>query len=189
MILIDSVLIVFGLLSAFSMRLGYWLWPQEEIRYVIETWIIFLAPVIAIPIFISFGLYHSVIRYIGVRALTTLVQAVTLYAVIWGLFGYMAAIQGVPRTVILINWMLALITIGGSRILARWILSDDNLLKNKNKSNVIIYGAGSAGRQLSNALQLSGLNMYMLHILMIVQLRMELILIIFQYSHMTKYNH
>jgi len=156
MILIDSVLIVFALLSAFSMRLGYWLWPQEEIRYVIETWIIFLAPVIAIPIFISFGLYQSIIRYIGVRALTTLVQAVTLYAVIWGLFGYMAAIEGVPRSVILINWMLALITIGGSRILARLVFSDDSLYKKKNKSNVIIYGAGSAGRQLSNALQLSG---------------------------------
>ena len=156
MILIDSVVVVFGLLSAFSMRLGYWFWPQEEIRYVIESWIIFIAPVIAIPVFISFGLYHSVIRYIGVRALTTLVQAVTLYAVIWGLFGYMAAIEGVPRSVILINWMLTLLIIGGLRILARWILSDESLFKNSDKTNVIIYGAGSAGRQLSHALQLSG---------------------------------
>ena len=53
MILVDSVVVVFGLLSAFSMRLGYWLWPQEEIRYVIEGWIIFLAPVIAIPVLLA----------------------------------------------------------------------------------------------------------------------------------------
>ena len=125
MILIDSVLVVFGVFCAFSMRLGYWLWPQEEIRYVIEGWIIFIAPAIAIPVFISFGLYHSVIRYIGVKAIITLAQAVTLYAVIWGLFGYMVAIQGVPRTVILINLMLTLITIGGSRILVRSIISED----------------------------------------------------------------
>ena len=118
----------------FSMRIGFWLWPQEGIRYTIESWIIFGAPVIAIPVFISFGLYHSVIRYIGVRALTSLVQAVTLYAVIWGLFGYMVAVQGVPRSVILINWMLTLITIGGSRILARWIFSDVNFSNNLEKN-------------------------------------------------------
>ena len=73
MILVDSVLIVFGLLSAFYIRLGYWFWPQEEMHYIIDSWIIFGAPVIAIPVFISFGLYHSVIRYIGVRALSRLV--------------------------------------------------------------------------------------------------------------------
>ena len=156
MILVDSVLIVFGLLSAFYIRLGYWFWPQEEMHYIIDSWIIFGAPVIAIPVFISFGLYHSVIRYIGVRTLSRLVQAVTLYAVIWGLFLYMATIEGVPRSVILINWMITLITIGGSRILGRWMLADDSLFTNSGKSNVIIYGAGSAGRQLSHALQLSG---------------------------------
>jgi len=155
MILVDSVLVVFGLLSAFSIRLGYWVWPQEEMYYVIDSWIIFGAPVIAIPVFLSFGLYHSVIRYIGVRALLKLGQAVTLYAVIWGLFLYMATIEGVPRSVILINWMLALITVGGSRIMVRWILADESFFTNGNKSNVIIYGAGSAGRQLSHALQLS----------------------------------
>ena len=42
MILVDSVLVVFGLLSAFSIRLGYWIWPQAEIQYVIESWIIVL---------------------------------------------------------------------------------------------------------------------------------------------------
>ena len=62
MILVDSVLVVFGLLSAFSIRLGYWFWPQEEMHYIIESWIIFLAPVMAVPVFISFGLYRSIIR-------------------------------------------------------------------------------------------------------------------------------
>ena len=57
-ILVDSVLAVIGLLSAFSIRLGYWIWPQAEIHYVIESWIILLSPVIDIHIFISFGLYR-----------------------------------------------------------------------------------------------------------------------------------
>ena len=153
---VDSVLIVSVLLSSFSIRLGYWFWPNEEI-----FWIIFGAPVIAIPIFISFRLYRSVIRYIGSRALWSISQAVTLYAVVWGLLSYMTAIggipdiSGIPRSVILINWMLTIIVIGGVRVIARWIFTGKNLFTSDEKTNVIIYGAGSAGRQLSHALQLS----------------------------------
>ena len=149
-IFVDSILIVIILLSSFSIRLGYWYWPKEEI-----FWIIFGAPVVAIPVFISFRLYQSVVRYIGVQALSSIGQAVTLYAVIWGLFGYMTAIEGIPRSVILINWMLTIIVFGGSRIIARWVFADEESTTNRKKSNVIIYGAGSAGRQLSHALQLS----------------------------------
>jgi len=150
MVFVDSVLIVSVLLSSFSIRLGYWYWPNEEI-----FWIIFGTPVIAIPVFISFRLYRSVVRYIGSRALWSIVQAVTLYAVIWGLLGYMTFVAGIPRSVILINWMLTIIVIGGSRIIARWVFTDEENYTNRKKSNVIIYGAGSAGRQLSHALQLS----------------------------------
>ena len=98
------------------------------------------------------------------KALSTIVQAVTLYAVIWGLFlGYMATIEGVPlaevllmpRSVILINWMLTIIVFSGSRIIARRVFTDKEFLTHVKKNNVIIYGAGSAGRQLSHALQLS----------------------------------
>ena len=84
LIIVDSILIVFGLLIAFSIRLGYWYWPKQEMYYSIELWIIFGAPLIAVPIFSSFGLYHSIVRYIGVKALSKLSQAVTLYALIWG---------------------------------------------------------------------------------------------------------
>jgi len=150
MIFVDSVLIVSILLSSFSIRLGYWYWPKEEL-----FWIIFGAPVVAIPVFISFRLYQSVVRYIGVQALASIGQAVTLYAVIWGLLGYMASIEGIPRSVILINWMLTIIVFGGSRIIARWMFTDEEPSTNRKKSNVIIYGAGSAGRQLSHSLQLS----------------------------------
>jgi len=150
MMLFDTICVVIVLLGSFSIRLEYWYWPKEDIY-----WFIFGAPVIAIPVFISFRLYRSVVRYIGVQALASIGQAVTLYSVIWGLLGYMANIEGIPRSVILINWMLILIAIGGSRIIARWVFTDEKFFSNRKKTNVIIYGAGSAGRQLSHALQLS----------------------------------
>ena len=149
MILIDSLMAVSLLFIAFNMRLGYWYLPQGEL-----FWIIFGSPLIAIPVFVSFRLYKSVVRYIGVKALSSIVKAVTLYAVIWGLLGYMARIEEIPRSVILINWMLSIFAFGGSRLIARWVFSDRAVL-NSNKKNVIIYGAGLSGRQLSHALQSS----------------------------------
>jgi len=61
----------------------------------------------------------------------------------------MASVDGIPRSVILINWLLGIVTIGGSRMIGRWLLSAG---QNKKTTRVIIYGAGSAGRQLSIAL-------------------------------------
>jgi FlaA1/EpsC-like NDP-sugar epimerase len=63
-------------------------------------------------------------------------------------------VEGVPRSVIFINWVLTFAAIVGSRILAQKILTHNRTSKSK-KNNVIIYGSGEAGRQLSHALQLS----------------------------------
>ena len=154
MVLIDSLMVLIVLLSSFSIRIGSFYFPKDEV-----FWMIFGAPVLAIPIFFSFGLYRSVIRFIGLKALWSIVQSATLYSMAWGVLAYMAALpmtsMGIPRSVILINWMLILIAIGGSRIFARWLFDEERFFTKRDKSNVIIYGAGLAGRQLSIALQQS----------------------------------
>jgi FlaA1/EpsC-like NDP-sugar epimerase len=155
MVVFDSFLILSTLLLSFSIRLGYWFWPKGELHLII-----LISPFIAIPIFYSFKLYHSVIRYIGVKALFSIFQAVSLYALAWGILGYMLAnesnvLQGIPRSVIIINWMLIFIVLGASRLMARHIFSDDSIINMKKKTNVLIYGAGSSGRELSHSLQLS----------------------------------
>ena len=114
---------------------------------------IFGAPILAIPIFVRFGLYRAIIRYIGFKALWAIIQATTLYSMLWSVFGLLVAVEGIPRSVILINWLLIMIVIGGSRMIGRWFLSGVENGKNTTKrNNVLIYGAGSAGRQLSIAL-------------------------------------
>jgi len=156
MLLFDSIALVVILLGSFYIRLGHWYFPEGAL-----IWILFGAPVLAIPIFVRFGLYLSVVRYIGFTALWRVAQAVTLYALLWGLVCFMVGTNinyfsvGIPRSIILINWMLSLLVIGGSRMLARWFLTTGSLLSEGSKNNVIIYGAGSSGRQLSNSLQQS----------------------------------
>jgi len=90
------------------------------------------------------------------------VQAVSLYALVWGVIGFMVAVDGIPRSVILINWMLSLLAIGGLRVVARLALSQNvefsifnfelNSKSQSDKKRVLVYGAGDAGIQLVSAL-------------------------------------
>jgi len=122
MLSVDVLLIVAILIGAFSMRLDEWFWPQGDLLYLI-----FFAPLIATPIFIKFGLYRAIVRYIGFKALWTIVQAVSLYALVWGVIVLLSGVEGVPRSVILINWILAMLLIGGSRIVGRWYFSEEKV--------------------------------------------------------------
>ncbi len=153
MVILDIVLIITVLLSSFSLRLGEWFWPQGGLVYLI-----FFAPLVAIPIFIKFGLYRAVVRYIGFKALWVIVQAVALFALVWGVTVLLSGVQDVPRSVIIINWMIGTLLIGSSRIIGRWFLSfnkSKNFTANNNQKNVLVYGAGSAGVQLATALSYS----------------------------------
>jgi len=127
-LLLDFILINLSLWLAFSVRLGHWFMPSEQLLLVMA-----IAPVVAVPIFIRFGLYRAVVRYIGLKALWTIVKAISLYALIWGILGFMAAVEGIPRSVILINWLLALLSIGGLRMWAKWLLSgvDNDIAQKK----------------------------------------------------------
>jgi FlaA1/EpsC-like NDP-sugar epimerase len=147
---VDSILAVFLLILSFPIRLGYWVLPNSELLFMI-----LISPLLLIPIFFSFGLYSSIIRFIGAKGFWSIIQATSLYAIAWGLLTFMASIEGIPRSIILINWMLCLIFFGGSRALARWLFLDTTQFSANKKNNLIIYGAGSAGVQLSRSLQLS----------------------------------
>lgn len=149
--LIDSILIISVIMASFSMRLGFLYWPESNLK-----WLIFGAPLLAIPIFIVFGLYRAIVRFIGFKALWIIVQASTFYALLWGVIGFMVKAEGIPRSVILINWIMIMLVIGVSRMLMRWLLSEALSIKNFDDCiNVVIYGAGSSGRQLSIALSQS----------------------------------
>ena len=154
MLCLDFAVLVLVLLASFSIRLGYWYFPNNDIIF----WLIFGGPIIAIIIFVAFGLYRSVTRYIGFNALWSIAQGVTLYALIWGVIIFLGAVEGIPRSIVLLNWTLSILVIGGLRLLARWILSKERLLQNIKKSgikhkNVLIYGAGDAGIQLMGGLE------------------------------------
>ena len=153
----DSFLLVFSVISAFSLQQGAWFWPADNWNDPLGI-LILIAPFIAFPIFIYFGLYRSIVRYIEARAASSVGLAVSLYAFIWGLVVFLTGIEGISIAVMLINWLVALLVIGGSRLFARGLLNSHKLKINQNVrplSRVMIFGAGEAGRQLAHALWFS----------------------------------
>ena len=170
MIALDAILLIFVLWLSYSIRLDYWYFPKDDtIRLILA------APVIGIPIFLKLGLYNFVIRHIDLKELWIVVQAVSLYALLWGIAGSFIqsdfvrergfVVEIFPRTVIIINWILAILTIGTIRVSILFILSKNLKFSifnyefkekinsdDKGKSRVLIYGAGDAGLQLSLAL-------------------------------------
>jgi len=146
MTLVDSIVLILVLFLSFSIRLGYWYFPENDL-----AWAIVCSPIVAVPIFIWFGLYKEIIRYVGLSMLWVVAQAITLYALVWGIVGFMSAVEGLPRSVVFINWLFSFVAIFGLRVSFRWALSRANSSSLGSK-NVVIYGAGAAGRQLSIAL-------------------------------------
>ena len=150
MVLFDACTVIASIFLAFSLRLGHFYYPTGNNHLLL---IMIASPILALPIFYAFGFYREMIRYVGFKALWQINQATTLYAVLWALISFMAVIDGIPRTVILINWSIVLMSVGGSRFFARWVLSQENITNPlSQKRNVLIYGAGSAGRELCTAL-------------------------------------
>lgn len=152
MLTADFLVLLLALVLSFSLRLGEWYWPENEVVFLVLG-----APFIAFPVFVYLGLYKAVIRYIGFKALWAVAQAVFLYMLLWGLLVLLSGVQGVPRSVILINGLVALFFIGGMRMMARWWIADvivnhrSRRASDRNKS-IVIYGAGNTGVQLATAL-------------------------------------
>lgn len=143
----DIILLPLALWSAIGVRLD-----NFSLAITHPWWIYFLPSLIGIPIFVRMGLYRSVIRYIEDRAILTIVLAVTLSVLIFTAVLAVFNLPNVPRGAILLYWVLAIVYIVGSRYFARALLRK-MVLPSPGRSAVIIYGAGSAGRQLAVALR------------------------------------
>ena len=152
----DFFVVIFSLWLALSLRYSEFYIPAQSI-----WWVFLAAPAIAIPVFIKFGLYRAIIRYLGMQAIWTVVKATMLYEILFAILILMSNVQGVPRTVYAIQVILLLIIVGGTRLIARWWINSMQNGSNHPARNkklvppVIIYGAGASGMQLASALKQS----------------------------------
>ena len=111
-----------------------------------------LAILSSIPIFISFGLYHAVLRYAGTRAYWTAILASASSISLWVLT-YIISGLTVANATPVITFLVLVIMLTSSRALAKSLfLVQIQKSKATDKKNVLIYGANRAGSHLATAL-------------------------------------
>lgn len=157
----DVLLVCVALWLSFIVRLGIED-PLLPVRN--HPWLFFAAPLIAIPLFIRFGMYRAVMRYFGNDALIAIVKAVSLSSLILALvvFWYSNHTAMVPRSIIFNYWWLNMVILGGLRLAMRqyfmgdWFTAFQRMPSSEREAGlkVAIYGAGVAGNQLLAALRM-----------------------------------
>jgi FlaA1/EpsC-like NDP-sugar epimerase len=146
---VDVALCALTVWLALCLRLEHWvrLTPAHGLAIAGSV-------LIALPLFIKFGLYRAIFRYAGWNAMVSLAQAMGLYALFFATVFTVIGIPGVPRTVGLMQPLLLLLAVGFSRVVVRYWLGGlyRTLLQREHLPGILIYGGGQAGRQLAAAL-------------------------------------
>ena len=147
-LLVDTGLCILTVWLAFYLRLGEFVVLSGNALAAA-----FVSVSLGLPIFIISGLYRAIFRYSGWPALMAVARAIVIYGVLYASLFTAIGIQNVPRTVGIIQPILLLLFIGASRALARIWLGDhyQAALKQAGRAKVLIYGAGTSGRQLVGA--------------------------------------
>jgi FlaA1/EpsC-like NDP-sugar epimerase len=152
-IVADLFICLFSVWLAFVLRLDQWGPLQGR-----DWWVLLAAVGFSLPLFISFGLYRAIFRYVGAAALTSIVLAFALYTAFFSLIFTVIGINEIPRSIGILQPLLFFIGIGGSRYFARiWLNSGvaKGSTHRHQKPVALIYGAGSAGRQLAAAFSIN----------------------------------
>ncbi|MDB5743516.1 MAG: polysaccharide biosynthesis protein CapD [Polaromonas sp.] len=144
---LDLLMTLASVWVAFYLRVD-----QTGLPFAQQSYVYLLAPLLAIPIFVRFGLYRAIFRYTGMAALATTAKAVALYTVFFFVALLFFKWEGVPRTLGLIQPLLLLLLVGTSRALARFWLTGWSSRARQAVGRLLIYGAGDAGVQTASAL-------------------------------------
>ncbi|ELC3155772.1 polysaccharide biosynthesis protein [Vibrio harveyi] len=147
-VLIDIILIFIAFHLAILVRSGdsnYFTYPA--------VWGIQIAvTIVTIAVFARLGLYRAVLRYLTFQALFVVTAGAVISATLVAALSFYMS-DPFPRTVPIIYGAFLALFCGGPRVIVRSLIAQSYSTQSK---EVLIYGAGSGGRQLAMALRSSG---------------------------------
>lgn len=149
-IFFDLFICIFSVWVAFGLRLDQWGYLHGK------QWILLIAAIgFSLPISLFFGLNREVFRYIGSAAPLAIMRAFIVYLItifcIFTLYG----VEDVPRALGILQPILLFLGIATSRYFVYfWLHATNNNKKTayRGQSIALIYGAGSAGRELASGI-------------------------------------
>ena len=140
-LVIDTILIITSFFFAYWTRLGeITAFDNHQIWFALIGTLI-----VTLIAFVKLGLYRAVLRYISFKALAMIAIGALISSISLVLFSFFID-SFIPRTVPLIYFSYVFLLCGGIRMLVRYYIG---LLLDKDNDSVLIYGAGSNGRQLA----------------------------------------
>ncbi len=155
----DLLLILVSILGSYALR--FELGPLFFQYLPSAIWVAVTSLLIKPIIYYLFGLYRRMWMYASVQELKLIIVSVTTASVVvssivisllsFGVF------EGLPRSVLVIDWILSLVFVGGLRFSLR-IIGDSLAIgsapvKNGNQRRLIIVGAGDAGALVVREIQ------------------------------------
>ena len=146
---VDTFVCIVSVWLAFYLRLG------DAVSLLTPLLLAIIVSIaLALPLFIRFGLYRAIFRYSGLPALMAVVNATLFYGLAYAAVFTAWGIEGVPRTIGLLQPIILFFLVGASRAAARVWLGGlyEVRLRQSALPRALVYGAGSAGRQLASAM-------------------------------------
>lgn len=141
---LDVLLIVLCFAGAMALRL-----ESLSFAWQPKVWaVLFPVGSLTIVAFVKLGLYRAIIRYITARALKVVLLGVGLSAAVMALSIALFDLP-IPWAVPAIYAVLLFVAVGGIRFAARSMFMRDKV---RQKTPLLIYGAGEAGRQMAHVL-------------------------------------
>ena len=158
-LLLDIIFIIFSVLGAYALRLElgalfYFYLPSAY-------WMIAVSLLVKTFVYFVFGMYRRMWVYASVKELRLIIGAVTTAsALVTGIMIFLSSLRlfiGFPRSVLIIDWLLSMILVGGVRFLVRLVAESANSfsspIKGQQAKKALIIGAGDAGALVVRELQ------------------------------------
>jgi FlaA1/EpsC-like NDP-sugar epimerase len=152
----DGLLVALAFYLAFRLRFldqsglphRYWILFAQSVGFVVAGKLI---------VFAAFGLYQKWWRYVSGRDFLLIVRAVGVSSLIL-VFGFVVLrpfAHTLPRSVAVMDFVLALMLIAGARLAVRLIVERPSRGGRLPKHEVLVIGAGSGGQMVVRELQLN----------------------------------
>lgn len=152
-IIVDMAFCTLAVWFAYYLRLGVFVSLDGR-----PTVAVIVSIVLAIPLFVVSGMYRAVLRYADRELFMATFRACISYGAIYATIFAGYGIDGVPRTVGIIQPIILFLVLFLSRASAGYLLGGAyrRLTRPAPSDRTMIYGAGASGQQLAAAIKEAG---------------------------------
>ena len=149
----DALLLPLAVWLSFWFRLSD---PFHPSFFSAGIWMLFLVPLLGLPLYLFTGQYKGLTRYVGSTAFYRLAGRNGLLVLLVVGTGVLLSLPMPPRSSWILLWLLLTGFTGAVRFGLRDVLLNLRTVQKNHQLLVAIYGAGEAGAQLAAALRLTG---------------------------------